>query len=61
MEGVFFAPHAEFVYAGNSNQVQVSAQFITKKLSTNGAGLLDIRPIASRAVAFPENRGTLIR
>ena len=61
MEGVFFAPHAEFVYAGNSNQVQVSAQFITKKLSTNGAGLLDIRPIASRAVAFPEDRGTLIR
>jgi hypothetical protein len=39
----------------------VSAQFITKRLSTNGSGLLDIRPIASRAVAFPDDRGTLIR
>jgi len=61
LEGVFFAPKATFVYTGNSTQQQVSAQFITKKLSTNGGGLLDIRPIASRAVAFPENQGTLIR
>lgn len=61
LEGVVFAPNATFVYAGNSTQQQVSAQFITKKLSTKGAGLLDIRPIASRAVAFPEDQGTLIR
>ena len=61
LEGVVFAPHAEFVYAGNSSQQQVAAQLITKKMSTNGAGLLDISPIASRAIAFPENNGTLIR
>ncbi len=61
MEGIFFAPHAEFVYTGNSGQEQVSAQFITKRLSTNGVGLLDIRPIPSRAAAFPEDRGKLIR
>lgn len=61
LEGVLFAPHATFVYAGNSSQQQVSAQFITKKLSTDGAGLLELHPIAGRAVAFPESRGTLIR
>ncbi len=61
LEGVWFAPHAEFVYTGNSGQVQVSAQFISKKLSTNGAGLLELSPLSSRSVSFPSADGRLIR
>ncbi len=61
LEGVLFAPDATFTYVGNSSQQQVAAQFIANKISTNGAGILELSPIAGRTVAFPETRGTLIR
>ena len=61
LEGVLFAPHATFTYAGNSGHIEVAAQFIANKVSTNGAGLLELVPVAGRSVGFPESRGSLIR
>ncbi len=61
LEGVLFAPHGAFGYGGNGSQQQVSAQFISRTLSTAGGGILHIKPLASRAVLFPEVAATLIR
>jgi len=61
LEGVLFAPFADFSYSGNGSQQQVAAQFISRTLSTNGAGLLAIQPLASRSVLLPISSATLIR
>jgi hypothetical protein len=61
LEGVLFAPNAYFGYSGNGSQQQVAAQFISLGLRTNGAGLLAIQPVASRAVLLPSSVAILIR
>jgi hypothetical protein len=61
LEGVLFAPFADFSYSGNGSQQQVAAQFISRTLSTNGGGLLAIQPLASRSVLLPISSATLIR
>lgn len=62
LEGVFFAPWARILYRGNGAQQQVEAQFIARTLSTEGQGLLVVRPGFDRAVLFPDTPQTsLIR
>lgn len=62
LEGVFFAPWARIKYSGNGAQQQVEAQFISRSLSTEGQGLLVVRPSFDRAVLFPSSPQThLIR
>ncbi|MDH3292817.1 MAG: hypothetical protein OER95_00680, partial [Acidimicrobiia bacterium] len=61
LEGVLFAPYADFTYSGNGSQQQVAAQFVSRTLSTNGAGILVIQPLSSRSVLFPFITATLIR
>lgn len=62
LEGVFFAPWAQIMYRGNGIQQQVEAQFISRTLSTEGQGLLVVRPSFDRAVLFPASPQTrLIR
>ncbi len=53
LDGVFFAPVAEIAYSGNGGQSQVSAQFISRRLSVGGNGTLVVRPSWTRAVLFP--------
>lgn len=54
LEGVFFAPWAQVLYQGNGIQQQVSAQFISRTLKSQGQGQLIVRPRFDRAVLFPE-------
>ena len=62
LEGVFFAPWARVVYRGNGSQEQVAAQFVSRTLSSEGQGLLVVRPNFDRAVLFPADPDTqLIR
>lgn len=53
LDGVFFAPWATISYTGNGAQVQVEAQFISRRLEVGGNGLLVVRPSFERAVLFP--------
>ncbi len=62
LEGVFFAPYATVLYRGNGAQQQVAAQFVSRKLGTEGQGLLVVRPRFDRAVTIPRSPVTeLIR
>lgn len=53
LDGVFFAPVAEISYSGGGAQAQVSAQFISRRLTVGGNGTLVVRPSFERAVLFP--------
>jgi hypothetical protein len=62
MEGVFFVPIVTVEYAGQGEQQQTRAQFISDKLHARGQGLLVVAPIVGRAVDFTAvPRTTLIR
>lgn len=61
LEGLFFTPLARVTYQGNGSQVQVAAQFISRKLEVGGNGNLLIKPRLDRAVIIPRNRIELIR
>lgn len=62
LEGVFFAPWATIGYQGSGSQVQVAAQFISRRLEVGGNGVLVVRPNFDRAVLFPrEPESQLIR
>ena len=62
LEGVFFAPWAQIGYQGSGSQVQVAAQFISRRLSVGGNGILVVRPNFDRAVLFPfDPQSQLIR
>ncbi len=62
LQGVFFAPWAEIAYTGNGAQVQVAAQFVSRRLSTSGNGVLVVQPGFDRAVLFPfDPQSQLIR
>ncbi len=54
LSGVFFVPRGTVAYAGQGNQLQISAQFISKKLKSTGQGLLIVAPAFDHAVLFPE-------
>ena len=61
LEGVFFAPWARVTYQGNGVQQNVDAQFVVRKLSSSGQGILVVRPRYERAVLFPTVVTQLIR
>lgn len=61
LEGVFFAPWARVTYQGNGVQQNVDAQFVVRKLSASGQGILVVRPRYERAVLFPTVFTQLIR
>ncbi len=62
LEGVFFAPWATIGYQGSGSQVQVAAQFISRRLAVGGNGILVVRPSFDRAVLFPfDPQSQLIR
>jgi hypothetical protein len=50
MEGVFFVPIVTIEYAGQGEQQQTQAQFISDKLHARGQGLLVVAPVVGRAV-----------
>jgi hypothetical protein len=54
LSGVFFVPRGTVAYAGQGNQLQISAQFISRKLKSSGQGLLIVAPEFDHAVLFPE-------
>ena len=59
---MFFVPDATIVYRGQGAQLQVAAQFISKKLRALGQGALAIRPVYDRAITIPnQTTSTLIR
>jgi len=49
LEGIFFVPWATVEYAGQSSQIQVSAQFIAYRLWARGQGALVLKPEIGRA------------
>jgi hypothetical protein len=49
LEGIFFVPWATVEYAGQSSQIQVSAQFIADRLWARGQGALVLKPEIGRA------------
>ena len=61
LEGVFFAPLATVQYSGNGVQLQVEAQFVTRKLRVTGQGVLIVRPSYDSAVLIPSDIVQLIR
>ncbi|HVR32875.1 MAG TPA: Tad domain-containing protein [Acidimicrobiia bacterium] len=62
LEGVFFVPRATVEYAGQSSQVQVSAQFIAHRIWARGQGALVLQPEIGRAVPLTGRPfSTLIR
>jgi len=62
LEGVFFSPWGAITYTGSGSQVQVSAQFIARRLEVGGNGRLVVRPSFTRAVLFPfDPQSQLIR
>ncbi len=54
LEGVFFVPLGTVSYRGQGVQQQAAAQFIARKLSAGGKGLLIVSPEFDRAVRFPD-------
>ena len=61
LEGVFFTPRATVEYSGNGVQLQVEAQFVTRKLKVRGQGVLIVRPSFESAVLIPADIVQLIR
>ena len=61
LEGVFFTPLATVAYSGNGVQIQVEAQFVTRKLKVQGQGVLIVRPNFDSAVLIPADIVQLIR
>jgi hypothetical protein len=62
LEGIFFVPRATVEYAGQSSQIQVSAQFIAHRLWARGQGALILRPEIGRSQPIdPPIVSTLIR
>jgi hypothetical protein len=55
VSGVFFLPNAiPFSLGGNSTQANgLNAQFVARRLSFNGGGVLSMRPNSSDAVTLP--------
>lgn len=49
LEGIFFVPRAMVEYAGQSSQIQVSAQFIAHRLWARGQGALVLQPEIGRS------------
>jgi hypothetical protein len=60
LEGVFFIPHATVNYQGNGAQIQVAAQFISRKLRVAGNGALTVTPRFDRLVSFPLNSAIVL-
>jgi hypothetical protein len=52
LEGIFFVPWATVEYAGESAQIQVSAQFIANRLWARGQGALVLKPEVDRSQPF---------
>lgn len=61
LEGVFFTPLATMVYRGNGVQLQVEAQFVSRKLHVVGQGVLIVRPHFESVVLIPDDVIALIR
>lgn len=61
LQGIFFSPNATGVYSGNGGQVQVKAQFVTRKLAVSGNGILSVSPRFKSAVLVPKDVVQLIR
>ena len=61
LEGVFFTPVATVAYSGNGVQLQVEAQFVTRKLKVQGQGVLIVKPSYDSAVLIPADIVQLIR
>jgi hypothetical protein len=61
LEGVFFTPNAKMIYRGNGVQLQVEAQFVTRKLAVVGQGVLIVRPHFDSVVLIPDDIVALIR
>lgn len=62
LEGIFFVPRAMVEYAGESSQIQVSAQFIAHRVWARGNGALVLQPEIGRSQPFdPPVISVLIR
>ena len=62
LEGIFFVPRATVEYAGQSSQIQVSAQFVSYRVWARGTGALVLQPEVGRAQPFTGNpASTLVR
>jgi hypothetical protein len=61
LQGIFFSPKAMALYRGSGGQVQVKAQFVTRKLNVSGNGILVVSPRYNSAVLIPEDVVQLIR
>ncbi len=53
LEGVFFMPNAQFLFAGQGAQYQLNAQFISLRLDMSGQGTLAMEPDPERVVLIP--------
>jgi hypothetical protein len=61
LDGTFFTPNARFVFAGQADNQQQRAQFVTRTLSLGGQGKLIMAPDPERSTAIPITGVTLIR
>jgi hypothetical protein len=62
LEGIFFVPWATVEYAGESSQIQVSAQFIAHRIWARGQGALLLQPEIGRSLPLePPVVSVLIR
>ena len=50
MVGIFFTPDARVLYRGTGVQHQIQAQFVARKLTVQGEGVLKVSPSCDSAV-----------